>query len=369
MNFVFRYKLILIYIKMDVENTAVNVVEKRKKGRPRKIIVEGENTNTNDKSAAPEIKIKKKRGRKAALKYFSSSIRKQIPLTTNIVDNENEILCFDIKESENVFTRDNNILSFDDNDNEMLASFNCTNNDNINENFDNQTDDTSDNLLVENFNNMCINNTKDKNDELLNQIEIQKDNIKKGYFQLFNNYNVWNEHSDVKCWWCCHHFTSLPIGMPVQYIHDIQKFAVRGIFCSFACMLVYFNTTKNKINKKYLINFLYKKLTGFNKLLFKEAPPRYVLKEFGGTLTIEQFRNLSTELKSYKMVEYPMFMSRDYIAEVDLATIKQVNNKVFNNNQKIIVLDDKKVEEAKTRILKTETNVNMNNTIENFIKN
>jgi len=342
------------------------IVEKRKKGRPRKIVVNAENNNDTNSNAQPEIKVKKKRGRKAALKYFSSSIRKQIPLTTNIVDNENEILCFDIKEPENISIRENNILSFEDSDNKMLASI-----DYLEHEASNTLNDNKGNSFVDNFNTMCINDTenKEKSEDASVQVELQKDNIKKGYFQLFNNYKTWHESTDVKCWWCCHSFTSIPLGMPVQYIHSVNKFSVRGIFCSFACMLAYFNTTKDKITKKYLINFLYKKLTGIHKLEFKEAPPRYVLKEFGGYLTIEQFRNLSTELKSYKMVEYPMFMSRDYIAEVDLATIKQVNNKVFNNNQKIIILDDKKVEEAKTRILKNETNTNMSNTIEDFIKN
>ena len=101
---------------------------------------------------------------------------------------------------------------------------------------------------------------------------------------------------------------------------------------------------------------------------FKEAPSKIVLKAFGGLLSIEEFRNLSNENKTYKMIEYPMYMSRDYIAEVDLANIKQVNTKVFNNTSKVIELDDKKVEDAKIRISKIE-NIQLSNTIEDFIKN
>jgi hypothetical protein len=70
------------------------------------------------------------------------------------------------------------------------------------------------------------------------------------------------------------------------------------------------------------------------------------------------------------MIEYPMYISRDFIAEVDLVNIKQVNNRVFNNFSKVIELDDKKVEDAKYRISKIENNsIQLSNTIEDFIKN
>jgi glycosyltransferase involved in cell wall biosynthesis len=83
--------------------------EKKKRGRKKKEVVE------------EEVKIKKKRGRKAALKYFSSSIRKQIPLKTNIVDNENGILFLDIKESnENLANTSLTYDSFDTNNTDQF---------------------------------------------------------------------------------------------------------------------------------------------------------------------------------------------------------------------------------------------------------
>ena len=204
-----------------------------------------------------------------------------------------------------------------------------------------------------------------------NTIHLQKDNIKKGFFQLLNYFHDWKEKTHVKCWWCCHNFDSVPIGMPIKYDNKVKKFIVRGIFCSFGCMLAYSNNTQGVNPKKYLINYLYKKLTGHTIINFKEAPSKYVLKSFGGLLSIEEFRNVSNENKTYKMIEYPMYMSRDYIAEVDLVMIKQVNNKVFSNTNKMIMLDDKKVEDAKSRIMKTTQNnlSNLSNTIEDFINN
>ena len=64
--------------------------EVKKRGRPKKQIIE---ENKNEKQV-------KKRGRKAAIKYFSSDIRKQIPLTTTITDNNDYILHIDVHDVE-----------------------------------------------------------------------------------------------------------------------------------------------------------------------------------------------------------------------------------------------------------------------------
>lgn len=372
-----RPKKNLQIIKTDFDNvnTTVETVntttqntgqedEKKKRGRKKKEVVE------------EEVKIKKKRGRKAALKYFSSSIRKQIPLKTNIVDNENSILFLDIKESNDTttFTYDSfdTKSQFDDTKLELNEMDN-----NINEiNFDNNFNLNNDVITTSNNIVSCCNNsfntvsTNSKTSEYDNQISIQKDNIKKGFFKILNQFDNWMEKTNIKCWWCCHNFDTIPLGMPVYYNHKIKKFSVRGIFCSFSCMLSYSNNTSGITPKKYLINYLYKKLTGVLGINFKEAPSKYILKEFGGLLSIDEFRKLSTENKSYKMIEYPMYISRDFIAEVDLVNIKQVNNRVFNNFSKVIELDDKKVEDAKYRISKIENNsIQLSNTIEDFIKN
>ena len=371
-----RPKKNLQIIKTDVANANATIGtvntnpivgqedEKKKRGRKKKEVAE------------EEVKIKKKRGRKAALKYFSSSIRKQIPLKTNIVDNENSILFLDIKESNDntTFTYDSfdTKSQFDDTKLELNDFDN-----NVNEiNFDNNFNLSNHVMTKSNtvsFDDTLSCNTKSQNSktsEYDNQITIQKDNIKKGFFKILNQFDNWVEKTNVKCWWCCHNFDTVPLGMPVYYNHKIKKFSVRGVFCSFSCMLSYSNNTTGIIPKKYLINYLYKKLTGVFGINFKEAPSKYTLKEFGGLLSIEEFRKLSTENKSYKMIEYPMYISRDFIAEVDLVNIKQVNNRVFNNFSKVIELDDKKVEDAKYRISKIENNnIQLSNTIEDFIKN
>ena len=102
----------------------------------------------------------------------------------------------------------------------------------------------------------------------------------------------------------------------------------------------------------------------------EKAPPRCTLKMFGGELDIEEFRNATKERKVYKMVEYPMFVSRDYVQEVDLQNIKKANKNIFNQ-QTIIpsknTLDDKKLEEVKNRMCSSSVVVT-NNSIDRFIR-
>ena len=106
---------------LEIKDVIIEVTDvvKKKKGRPRKNPIEpiSENEVQPEKKkrgrkkkekVIEEIKPKKKRGRKAAIKFFSSSIRKKIPLTTIIYDNDNSVLHLDIKE-----TSDMNKMTYD----------------------------------------------------------------------------------------------------------------------------------------------------------------------------------------------------------------------------------------------------------------
>jgi hypothetical protein len=406
--------------KVEVENeTAV----KRKKGRPRKevqSVVEEEKTETEKKKRGrkkkevveEEVKQKKKRGRKAAVKFFSSSIRKKIPLTTVIQDNNNFILHLDIKDREEESLSAKNksesidLLS-DTNEYEQLKEVKkdiqemLDNDDSILTDYLEQRSDldlrglyekriefreSQDKVLVDKLEKLrhddkfivsivespavtngqeCVQSS--------NQEDVQSQNRKKGYFELlyqFIHNKDWLSTTDVCCWWCCHSFDSIPIGLPLHYNDKISKFRVKGVFCSFACMIAYKND--NKIyGVESLIKYLHKKLTGNFISNIQAAPPRCTLKMFGGELTVEEFRKSSNEHTIYKMVEYPMYASRDYVEEVDIANLKSANNKVFDDSilSRVVNLDDKRVEDAKSRLSQLDkTTVTLGNTIDKFIK-
>lgn len=402
---------------------------KRKKGRPRKEVPNVDETKQEEKKkrgrkkkevVIEEIKQKKKRGRKAAVKYFSSSIRKKIPLTTVLQDNNNFILHLNIKNDEkneneniNVFPTDLDNLEIQDNiiDNvfEKLKNENYENISTLQKEYDeliekedsilsdiinNEEDLTDlyekrvanrehqDNLL---FNKLETyhkdNNVIDKlfgNENNIKEIEDNYDqdqNRKKGFFEILSNFihnDDWLNNTNVCCWWCCHSFDTVPIGMPEKYDELMKKFLVKGVFCSFSCMMAYKKEIKRDCTKDYLIKFLYTRLTGTFLLdaHLEPAPPRCCLKMFGGDLTIEEFRNSFKENKVYRMVEYPMYVCKDYIEEVDIQNVKKVNQNVFTEvQQKITNLDDKRIEDAKLRLSQIEkTTITLGNTIDKFIK-
>ena len=99
---------------------------------------------------------------------------------------------------------------------------------------------------------------------------------------------------DRLCWWCCHPWDGNELHMPYKIDPKSNDFLTMGQFCSWNCISAY-NKNVNNEHKYSLINSLigslHKKMTG--KLIFpKPSPSRYCLKSFGGTLTIEEFRNL-----------------------------------------------------------------------------
>ena len=432
----------------DIQITNVEEPVKRKKGRPRKEVqnVEVEKQPEEKKKrgrkkkegVVEEVKQKKKRGRKAAVKYFSSSIRKKIPLTTVLQDTDNFILHLDIKEEasqeeaqqeridKSELTNEDLVPSFDkieiidtvlkqiksenklneselqkeyddllenqdnilnqvlneDNANDLYANDLYVNEDNVNDLYEKRVEfrEEQDTILVNRLENIHKKNdiydkiTHDNANIKLDKEEYKDNNKKKGYFEImyeFIHNTDWLHNTDICCWWCCHKFDTIPIGMPLYYNGVLQKFNVKGVFCSFSCVMAY-NKDK-KLHKDDLIKYLYRKLTGTLTLdtTLTPAPPRCSLKIFGGELTIEQFRNGFQENKIYKMIEYPMFISKDYIEEVDIQNLKKVNQKVFSDTSlyKSQNLDEKRIQDAKSRLLQIErSTVTIGNTIDKFIK-
>lgn len=288
-----------------------------------------------------------------------------------------------------------------ENDNSILSDFleNGDNESNLRELFEKRIEnrEKQDKLLIDKLENLHKENEifdqitftediKEKNIELIkeeikNDIneDIKDDNRKKGFFEILSNFidgKEWVKKTDICCWWCCHEFDTVPLGLPIYYNSINNKFQVKGIFCSFACIVSYNRDIKSKSNKfEYLIKYLYTKLTGakLNDII-KPAPPRCSLKMFGGELSIDEFRNTFNENKIYKLVEYPMFVSKDYIEEIDIKNIKKVNQNVFNetSNQKlyngVYNLDEQRITDAKTRLSKMDnTIVTIGNTIDKFI--
>jgi hypothetical protein len=100
------------------------------------------------------------------------------------------------------------------------------------------------------------------------------------------------------CWNCCHGFSTRPLPLPISYDERTDVFRVMGNFCSWACLKAYVRDAGRLVSARgsqaMAISLLRKKLTGKTHVV-TAAPPRALLKAFGGYMTIEEYRGASTE--------------------------------------------------------------------------
>jgi hypothetical protein len=119
-------------------------------------------------------------------------------------------------------------------------------------------------------------------------------------FQDSNRYKKLPEKTETACFWCCHSFNSPPIAIP-SHILD-EDWHMYGNFCSPECATAYL--FKERIDahvqwERYaLLNSLYSEdaeVPAGSPRGIRPAPPREVLRMFGGSMDISEFRALVHE--------------------------------------------------------------------------
>lgn len=120
------------------------------------------------------------------------------------------------------------------------------------------------------------------------------------------NGDKWPEKTDVPCLWDCHTFKNTPWGVPYKFTNG--KFQLFGNFCSANCVLAYilqnYQDDDAMWDKVALLNLFYFKVTGEYKSIVP-AFDKMGLKLFGGTLDIEEYRNITGANDKAYGVEFP----------------------------------------------------------------
>ena len=132
-------------------------------------------------------------------------------------------------------------------------------------------------------------------EKLHSKIIVNKSNK----FELKNNTNI-------LCWWCCHEFDNTPFPIPEKFYKG--KFYVFGNFCSPSCACA-FNIDMNDHKlweRNTLIIKFYKELTGNIIEHIYPAPPKQILKKFGGTIDIEEYRKKTKKPYNGRFIIPPM---------------------------------------------------------------
>jgi hypothetical protein len=140
---------------------------------------------------------------------------------------------------------------------------------------------------------------------------------------------------NTKCWWCRHHFMTPAIQLPEDYYND--TFYCIGNFCSFNCMKSYNLDMNDSLvyKRESLMNLLYF-MTYSNYKDINPAPSWMALEEYGGTLSIEDFRKNSIVNSKEYLVLHPPLISRQMQIEESykLAKLKEVPidkiNKIYS---------------------------------------
>lgn len=105
------------------------------------------------------------------------------------------------------------------------------------------------------------------------------------------------ESTDVLCWHCCHSFSGPPIPLPLSYDTSRDVFRVYGVFCSTRCMAGYSRDNRailpgasNGSIGMAVFQFITRWTGHTDPKRIHRAPPRCLLKAFGGYMTLDEFR-------------------------------------------------------------------------------
>lgn len=104
-------------------------------------------------------------------------------------------------------------------------------------------------------------------------------------------------NAQTACFWCCHGFSWTPVVLPKSYDAYKNLYIAEGHFCSPECALGYsYSDNKTSDSVKWLqhslIGALYSDL--YKDRLLSPAPPRTLLRMFGGPLDIAQYREYTS---------------------------------------------------------------------------
>lgn len=120
------------------------------------------------------------------------------------------------------------------------------------------------------------------------------------------------------CFWCCHTIDNHIYGMPYNYDTINDTFYIIGSFCSLHCANAYNFSVNCGSDKVWEINSwvqMIAKRYGI-KGIIRPAPSRYLLKMFGGNMTIEEFRDAHINNDKTYILNIPPMISINTSSEV-----------------------------------------------------
>lgn len=151
------------------------------------------------------------------------------------------------------------------------------------------------------------------------------------------------ESSDIACYWCCHVFGNRPVVLPVR--DTGEHLIVMGNFCSPECAMSYLFDIHQDSHTRWeqlsLLNRVYGEACGGK---IQPAPPRAILKHFGGSLTIQDYRQIIQSHKIRVDVHLPPMVS--ILATMDTKPIDFYDANITKNVSETVKERLQKAEEV-----------------------
>ena len=127
---------------------------------------------------------------------------------------------------------------------------------------------------------------------------------------VFTSFSTWVKTTNIQCCYCDRTFSDPPVFIPKSaeptstgYIMGTEK-----CFCSFNCAVKYINISYPKIheniNKKGMLNLLFKEFYGINPNEIIPAPDKEIMIQYGGDITAREYHLEIRKLQKISGVQF-----------------------------------------------------------------
>ncbi len=174
-----------------------------------------------------------------------------------------------------------------------------------------------------------------------------------------NKKGTWPEKSNYDCMWCRYPFDNTPWAIPYRLTYD-NKFEVFGNFCSPNCAAAYIfdRFDDDDMWDRYaLLNMLYQKVYDQPGAIVKSAPDVLFLKKLGGVLTIEEYREISSNVnKNYYIKMPPMVSIIPSVEELQQTSLFNENPNREHLNKELMMKANEELRLRRTKPIYDDTN-------------
>lgn len=159
-------------------------------------------------------------------------------------------------------------------------------------------------------------NLKSKLEEYqyIEKLLVDNGEVSEDKYHIINTVtDVKSKKSNLRCWHCTYNFDTIPIGLPESYDSKSKTYKTRGVFCSFSCCHAYnISLADYKVFERLAhLNHIKRHVFKGDKrenMTITPSLDKKVLLEYGGTMTIQEYRNNSIFIPTKKIDSVPLLI-------------------------------------------------------------